>query len=86
MCEPAGQLVGMLCQLLGDSEFLTVASQIYQDTFSTVRTPLAGNICWGGWNWVPLFPAHCWGGWNWVPLSQDIAGVDGTGFHFSQLG
>ena len=26
------------------------------------------HFSWGGWNWVPLFPAHCWGGWNWVPL------------------
>ena len=47
----------------------------------------------GGWNWVPLFPAHCWvdgtgfhfsqGEWNWVPPFPAHCWVDGTGFHFS---
>ena len=37
-------------------------------------------ICWAD---ETRFQLNChWGRLNWVPLSQHIAGVDGTGFHF----
>ena len=38
MCEPAGQLLGLLSRLLKDGEYLTLAEEIYQDTFSPVRS------------------------------------------------
>ena len=37
MYEPAGQLLGLLCQLLKEDEFLTLATQTYDDTFSKVH-------------------------------------------------
>ena len=39
---------------------------------------------WGGWNWVPLFPAHAGVDGTGFHYSQHLAGVDGTGFHYSQ--
>ena len=46
--EPAGQLLGNLSHLLGEEEFLSLTSQVYQDTFTQVCLTL---------HWP--FASHC---------------------------
>ena len=45
MCEPAGQLLGMLSRLLMVAEYMSLAEEIYQDTFSAVSICVYVCVC-----------------------------------------
>ena len=42
-------------------------------------------LCWGRWNWVPLFPSICRDVLSSTFPSNYYAGADGTGFHFPSI-